>query len=336
MKKQFLLTTTISALALTGCATPPSENFQQYESVLMQKADVEPTKENLAGEKVKVVIFTPDEGVNKLAKNAKGGYSLATTLEKYLAEVGVEIVDRKIAKKLKSEIQLAEAKGKSEYQGPNIADYAITGSISRAQVGASFTERSSWTDDDGDTHVNPAYCKYSARVAGNLKVYKLPALKYSKTISIDDSVSSTTETNNSNCPISASQQQSMVRSAAVEAVKDARTKFQNYFAPKAYVLERRVFEDQSLFKLSAGTNLGFKAGDELKFYGVNASENPFTHEITYEEYPVTEGEVGEGLVYDKSSWVVVDNEKAKNVKLGDFVKISYSKKWHEMKLGDLL
>lgn len=335
MKKTVLLATAISALVLTGCATRPSENFSQYQPVSMQKADILPTKESLAGKKVKVVIFTPDEGGIKLAKKAKAGHSIVSTLEKYLAEAGVEIVDRNIAKQLRKEIQLAESKGKSEYQGPDIANYAVTGSLSTAGVSASFTKRRTRKDKKGKVHVYPAYCKYSAQVSANLKVYKLPGLKYAKTISIDDSISSKTETSNSRCPISASQQQSMVRQAAVESLKDSRTKFQNYFAPKAYVLERRVLEDHSIFKLSAGTNLGFKAGDELKFYSINVSKNPLTGDVSTEEYPVTDGEVEKDLVFDTYAWVTVDNEKAKNIKLGDFVKIEYSKIWTEMSLGDL-
>jgi hypothetical protein len=324
MKKQFLLTTIISALALTGCATT-SDNFTQYQSVSMNKADILPTEESLAGEKFKVVIFTADDGGSKLAKKAKAGYSVATTLEKYMAEAGVEIVDRKLAKILEAEMAAAEDLVESTYQGPDIADYAITGSISTAQVGASFTERSSYKDKKGKIHIIPAYCTYSAQVAANLKLHTLPALTYSKTISIDDSVSSTTDTNNSNCPLSASQQQSMVRSAAVEAVKDSRIEFKNYFSPKAYVLEHRVFEDQDIFKLSAGTNLGFKAGDKLKFYNLRKSINPITNVTTNEESPVTEGKVEKELVFDTYAWVSVDHEKAKNIKLGDFVKISYSK-----------
>lgn len=335
MNKKFLLATSIGTLVLAGCAKLPSDNFSQYQPISMQKADVLPTRDNLMGSKTKVVIFTPDDGGIALAKKAKGGHSIAATLETYLAETGVEIVDRKIAKKLQSEIHLAETKGKSEYQGPDIADYAITGSISTAQVGASFTERKVRTDDDGDTHVTPAKCEFTARVTGNLKLYTLPALAYSKTISIDDSVSSKTETSNSRCPMSVSQERSLVRRAAAKAVKDSRIEFQNFFAPKAYVLERRVYEDQSIFKLSAGTNLGFKAGDELKFYSVNVSENQLTGKISKEEYPVTEGEVAKDLVFDQYAWVMVDNETAKNVKLGDFVKIVYSPDWTEYSLGDL-
>jgi hypothetical protein len=325
MKKKVLLATAISTLVLTGCAELPSEHFSQYRSVSMEKADILPTTESLSRNKTKVVIFTPDEGGIELAKKAKAGHSIATTLEKYLAESGVEIVDRKIAKQLKKELQLAESKGKSEYQGPAVANYAVTGSISTAGVGASFTARSSWTDDDGETHVSPAYCRYSAQVSANLKVYELPGLKYSETISIDDSVSSKTETRNSNCPMSSNQQKSLVRQASEEALKDSRIKFQNYFAPKAYVLEHRAFEEQSLFKLSAGTNLGFKAGDELKFYSISVSKNPLTGDVSNEEYPVTEGEVAEDLVFDKHAWVAVDSEQARNIKLGDFVKIEYSK-----------
>ena len=335
MKKKALFITIISTLVLAGCAKGPGKHFEDFRPVAMQKADILPASGKLKGEKIKVVIFTPDDGGIELAKKSKSGHSIAGTVETLLADAGVEIVDRKIASKLQSEIRLAETKGKSEYQGPDIADYAITGSISTAQVSTRFTKRRSWTSKKGKTYVTPAYCRYTAKVTGNLKLYTLPALTYAKTISINDSASSKTETSNSRCPMSFAQQQSLVRSAAVEAVEDSKVKFQNFFAPKAYVLERRAFEDEDIFKLSAGSNLGFKAGDELNFFSVRESENLLTHEVNREIYPITEGEVVSGLVFDGYVWVAVDHEKADHIRLGDYATVEYTEGFFK-KLDNLI
>ena len=163
--KKLLVISCMSSLAfLGGCASYKIENFDAYSQTTMPQADVMPSVEELKNKKTKIVVFNADDSNIDLAKNAKAGYSIATTLEKHLSEAGTEIVDRNIAKKLQNEIQLAEVKGKSTYQGPSIADYAITGNVSAANIGSKFYERSQWTDKKGKVYVTPAKCKYTAQV----------------------------------------------------------------------------------------------------------------------------------------------------------------------------
>ncbi len=310
---------------LTGCASYKIENFDAYSPSTMLEADVMPSMEELKNKKTKIVVFTADDSNIDLAKSAKAGFSISTSLEKHLSETGAEIVDRNIAKKLKSEIKLAEVKGKSTYEGPSIADYAITGNVSAANIGSKFYERSQYTDKKGKVYVTPARCKYTAQVTANLKVYKLPGLAFSKSVSIDDTVSVSEETRNSNCPYSLNAQQSLVRQAAAAAVKDSRTEFQNYFAPKAYVIERRINEDKNIFKLSRGTDAGFKTGSSVKFYNLEVNRNPLTQEVNAEESSVVEGSVSD-KVGKKHAWVIVDEvEKAGKIRLGDYVKVTYEK-----------
>jgi len=327
--KRILLSVGISSVVLlSGCATKIAHP-STYAKAPLQAADIMPTKDEINGAKLKVVIFNPDDTGIKLAKDAKVGHSIATTLEKYASKAGVEIVDRDLANKLREEIQLAEMQGKPDYQGPNIADYAITGTVSAVNVGAKFTEASSWVDKEGKTHKSPASCKYSANVAANLRIYKLPALNFSKAITIEDSVSSSTETRNSSCAFTQGSAEGLVRQAAVSAVKDARTDFQNHFAAKAFVLERRHNEDGSIFKLSNGEGMGFMPQSDVQFYHLEASENPLTGDISTEEYLVASGTIS-NQVGTNFAWVVVDDEEeAQKIKLGDYVKVQFSKGWHE-------
>lgn len=328
-KKLLVLGCVGSLSVLGGCASHKIEDLNSFSRATMLEADTMPSKEELTNKKVKIVVFNADDSNIALAKSASTGYSIATSLEKHLSLSGTEIVDRKIAKKLQNEIQLAEVKGKSTYQGPSIADYAITGNVSAANIGSRFIERSEWTDKKGKRHVTPAKCRYTAQVSANLRIYKLPGLAYSKTVNIDDSVSVSEETRNSNCPYSVNAQESLLRQAAVEAVDSARTEFQNYFAPKAYVIERRTKDGENIFKLSRGKEAGFTTGSDITFYNLEVTRNPLTHEASTEEYTVLEGTVS-NQVGRNHAWVVVgDNEKASRVKLGDYVKVKYEKSWME-------
>ncbi|MEL0659831.1 hypothetical protein V6255_11850 [Psychromonas arctica] len=323
MKKKLLVVAISATLGLTGCMST-TENIRDYSDVSMQKADILPTKEVINGAKQKIVIFTADTSNSPLAETSHAGTTIATSLETYLAEVGVEIVDRNIASKLRKELALAESKGKSEYNGPDIANYAITGSISNANISYSFNEKHSWVDSDGDRHVNAAYCRFKANVSANLKLYKLPGLAYSKTITTNETVSMKTETTNSRCPISEAAATSLVREAAKEGVEDNKAKFQNFFSPKAYVLERKVNGSKSLFKISAGKNFGFIPESTITFYNLEVKANPLTGDVSTEEYAIVEGTVTANLIGDKFAWILVDDELADQVKIGDYVKVKYS------------
>ena len=238
MMKNVILALGISgAVLLSGCATN-IKHPSAYAKQNLGPTEIMPTKGELTRDRVKVVIFDAEDSNIELAKNAKIGHSVASSLEKHIAITGAEIVDRNIAQQLKQEIQLAEMKGKSDYQGPNVADYAVTGTISTASVGSKFSEATQWQDKEGKWYTNPAKCTYSANVAANLRIYKLPALSFSKAIDIDDSVSTSQETRRSNCPFPSSAQKGLLQKAASEAVNDARTEFQNHFAKLMQIIER--------------------------------------------------------------------------------------------------
>lgn len=324
MKKKLLVVAVSATLGLTGCMQT-KENIREYTDVSMQKADILPSKETLAGAKQKIVIFPADTTDSPLGKLSHTGTAISTALETHLAEVGVEIVDRNIAKKLKKELALAESKGKSQYNGPDVANYAITGNVSNASLSYDFTARKSYTNDDGKTSVTPAHCRFTATVAANLKLYKLPGLAYSKTITTEDKASFSTDTSNSRCPISNASANALIRKAAKAGVESNRAKFQNFFSPKAYVLERKVNGDKSLFKISAGKNFGFKPESTITFYNLEVKANPLTGDVAIEEYAVVEGTITSNLISDHFAWILVDDEYADQVKLGDYVKVKYEK-----------
>jgi len=334
MKKRALIVGLGSAIFLSGCMSTNIRPPSTYTKVSLPPADIMPSKDEVSGTRTKVVIFNAEDGNVELAKSAKIGHSVASSLETYIAETGSEIVDRTIAQKLKEEIQLAEMKGKSEYSGPNIANYAITGTITTANVGSKFQEASQWQDKEGKWYTSPAKCTYSANVKGNLRIYKLPGLSFSKAINIDEGVSTSQETRNSRCPYSQGSQEGLVQQAASAAVKDARIEFQNYFAPKAYILERRQSEGENIFKLSRGKDFGFTAQSDISIFHLEESINPLTQEVNIEEYAIAEGTIS-NEVGQNHAWIVVDEEEASKIKLGDYVKVLYEKSAFES-VGSLL
>jgi len=318
---KLMLPAICGAALLSGCATTiPNPNT--FAKVSLKPTTVMPTKAELSNKNARVVVFSVDDRDIKIAKSAKAGHTLSTELTKHISVTGAEIVDRSIAKKLQKEIALAELKGNNDYKGPNIADYAISGKVSTANTDASFTESSSWKDKKGVWHTIPAKCTYSAEINATMSIYKLPSLKFAKSISVEGSVSTSEDTRNSNCSYSRSAQEGLVRSAATSAINKARTGFQNYFAPKAYVLERRIKEDKNIFKISKGKTYGFTPDSEILFYQAEIANNPITGEESIEEAVISKGTISD-RVGDKHAWIVVDDETASLIKLGDYVKVEY-------------
>lgn len=329
MSKKLVAIAITAAMGVTGCGHT-IVNMSEYSEVSLQKADLLPSKESLAGAKQKIVIF-PAETTESLAQKSKVGMSIATNLETYLSEVGVEIVDRTVATKLKKELQLAEAKGKSQYEGPQVANFTITGNVSNVALSSKFYEYSSRVID-GKLYETAAHCRFSASVSANLKLYKLPGLAYSKTIPVKGTASQNSDTTNSRCPINKENTYSLINKAAQDGVRTGRVEFQNYFAPKAYVLERKIKEGQSIFKISAGKNFGFMPESKITFYNLSVSKNPLTGVASTEEYPVVEGTVTANLIGDDFAWILVDDENADQIKLGDYVKVTYDRS----ALGDMV
>lgn len=331
MKTKILLSALCATAFISGCATK-IDNPNTFAKVSLPATDVMPTKAELANGNAKIVVFPVDDSGIKLAKSANAGHTLSTTVEKYVGVTGAELVDRGIAKQLQKEIQLAEMKGRGEYAGPNVADYAITGKVASANIGSSFTEYKRWKDKKGKWHERPASCTYRAKVTATMSIYKMPSLQFAKAITVEGSVSASEDTRNSRCPYSLNAQQSLVRQASESAVKKARIGFQNYFAPKAYVLERRVKEGQNIFKISKGSPSGFTPDSEISFYQAEIANNPLTGETSMEESVVTKGTISD-RVGNEHAWVVVDEETANLIKLGDYVKVKYEKNWYEVDLG---
>jgi len=325
MKKIWpIIFTTGSALLLSGCLSNPVK-LSDYSARQLIPTDPLPTKEEIKADRARVVIFEPKINGNKVATKAKLDEGVAVALDEHISETGTEIIDRSIAQTLKKELQLAEIKGKSEYTGPNIADYAITGKITEANLDSKFVAASQWQNEKGETYNSPAHCKYTANVKASLRIYKLPALHYLKTIIIEDAERISKDPKGTKCALKQDDKNTLFREAANGAVKKTREEFQNFFAPKAYVLERRAKEDDSIFKISKGKANGFNPDDSVKLYHLDTSTNPLTGEANAHEYEIVTGTIS-NLAGDHHAWVLVEDKNAADqVKLGDYAKAFYEK-----------
>jgi len=325
-------------LLLSSCSTT-IKNFDKYEKQFLSKSSFLPTAENLEGKSPKLVVFPLDENGNDVAKQAGLGTAIANNIENVLTRDRlVEIVDRSAATKLQKEIALAEMNKTGSYKGPKVADYAISGAISNADFSSKYSSGSTYVNPkNGQVVTVPPRFTYSSHAAGNIKVYELPSLTVVENIEFSGEKSrSENVQQKGGITLGAlqiggeqvsgtSRDDGLVRKAGEDAVDEAKTDLKNVFAKKGYILEKRVFEKKTIFKISLGSLDGIKQDNEFEVIGQYEVENAITSQTEIERRIIATGKVSD-KIDPKSSWVVIDDKEKENaIRLGDAVKIKYKK-----------
>lgn len=321
MKRIALLT---MALAMAGCSSTTIKNLDAMQPVNLKPSDIMPSKQALAGKPPRVVVFEGDHGSSDLAKSSKVGATIAREIEKQLAATHVELVDRKLATKLQQELRLAEMKGKAEYQGPEIADIAIVSVVSNASTGSSFTESTSWVDDKGRRHTTPPQCTYGGSVSGSIRVYQMPSMRAATSIELNGKATSSEDSRSSNCGMSKSGAEQMVRAAAANGISSGRSEILNIFAPRGYVIEQRSGDGKHILKITLGSNHGLKRGMKLDVFSISRSVNPLTNEASVDSFVVGNAFVSDKIGND-NAWVIIDKEMIDQVRLGQPVQVQFKK-----------
>ncbi|EJN6828665.1 hypothetical protein ATY37_13840 [Vibrio cidicii] len=302
------------SLLLSGCiSTGPTPICTPDTSVPIANAEV-PTKNS----DDRKVIILPVEMEFKDVANDKIRSIVRSSLESQVIATGTELVDRKLANKLKKEITLAEQSGRYNSKGVPIADYAVLTEVTSVDFKKSFSEESTYKNKKGELIYIPASCHFSVDVSAVAKVVSLPDMALVERIELkgDDSVS--TETRNSSCPISDAGYQGIASKAAAEAVEYSRS-LKTLLAAKAQVLELRQCESGSMVKIGIGADRNVKANDSVAFSKIIKNS-----EGELETFSVGEGEVIDNPQHGikaKYSWVTIEEETALKIRKGDAAQI---------------
>ncbi|MEZ8650371.1 hypothetical protein AB6D92_15445 [Vibrio splendidus] len=306
MLKKTLMASAVLA-TLSGCASV-SEVCTPDTRVEIEAADIQlPSSDD-----TKVVVLPVDlEFKNSASKKMEA--AMRNALETQIDETGANLVDRKIANKVKGEIKLAEQSGRLSSKGVPIADYAVITEITRADLSTKFSERDTYENKDGETKEIPASCSYDFDVEAIAKVVALPSMEVMKRIKLEGDYYSSSETNNSRCPVSESGYGSMAAKAAAEAVEHS-SELSKMLAASAPVLEMRQCAAGTQVRIAMGKQKKIKPGTDIQFSNAMKSMEGET-----EIYPIGEGYVVNNeinAVTDKYSWVVIEEETSLKMKKG--------------------
>ncbi|SQH74578.1 conserved protein of unknown function [Shewanella benthica] len=272
----------------------------------------------------KVVVFEPDLKIDTSAAKQITA-SFYQSLREQVDMTGSKMVDRDLAKKLKSELQIAEASGRYSTEGVPIADYAIFTDIGVANFSREFKAAHNSYDPIEDKRVYvAAACNFEATIEASTRIVSLPDLLTLDQIQFVGDQSFSFDTTNSRCPISQDQVNSMIAKAAKYAVT-RNDDLKNMLAPRASIVEMRQCEAGTMVRIDMGSLQGVVPEWEVDF---------ITHEkvINYAgEVEIETSGYGEGVVINSAehgikpnySWVIIDKEMAGKVKRGDTVKVKF-------------
>ena len=323
---------------VTSC-TPTIKNFDKYQKQFISKSEFMPDEKTLENKLLKVAIFDFEEGDIEVAKQSNLGKSVATNMESILSKYRLaELVDRKATEKLQKEVQLSEMNKTGSYKGPKLADYAVSGSIANANFANKYVAGSTYVNPKtGDVISIPPKFVYSSQVVGNIKIYELPSLTVIDTIELDGK-SVRTENVQQDGGISlggiqiggtqeggVQRDDGLVREAGADAVDEAESAIRNAFAKRGFILEKRTFDGKSIFKVNLGSEDGVKHGDKFELIGQYEVENSITGKSEVERRVVGLGVISD-KIDPKNCWIILeDKKKADVIRIGDMIKMKYSK-----------
>lgn len=311
-------------ILLSGCSTKVG-NLADYQSAPLAQSKFMPT--NLDAGKPKVVVFELSNGKNSSAIQADVGATAATEIERYINESGsVELVDRAAADKLQNEIQLIEMGGTTPYNGPAIANYAISGSISNTGTDTKFVEAVAYKGKDGKIYRTSPSCSYISKVSGLVKIYELPSMRIAFSQNFSDTKSQSEDARGAyDCD--RSDRPELVRAATVDGIEAMRHDLKNFFATKGYISEKRLSSDgkKIIFKVEFGSNDGIQEGDEVSIYTLQENFNAIRKTSTQEEIKLGVAKVSEQITQNACWLLIEDKALADKIRLGDYVKVHYSK-----------
>ena len=242
-----------------------------------------------------------------------------------ISSSGAEMVDPTLATDLKEQIRRYEIRGESSYKS-NLATDAIRIEIAQMNITSSFSEASSYTNSDGKTIRNPASCSFKATVSGFLSIYSVNPLMLMETIPLEGKQSMSVDMNNSNCPLPAGADTSMLRTAAENGAESQKFKkgLFGYFRKNGHVREVRICADQpkaNFVFLSIPPQAGASPGSDVKFFRQYYFEDKLAETSLLRKKIIASGKIVETPNADEA-WVQVDKrEDVQLLQLGDLAEV---------------
>ena len=330
--KIFLIFSAFVLFILSGCATV-IKDFGAYQNAGAPRSPNAPSGDKTQTNQTKVVIY----GIENQDGGKKSSMSrlLSSNIQRLLTQTNVKIIDRSVLETFSEEAILAQTKSGNEGSAAAAAaDYAIKGDIS-GNTSSSFKEgfytyEEAYELEDGTKVPAKAVyhspiCRYNATISGQFEIYSLPDLKQTLVVPLRGSSSATRE---QNAPCQDSTLNKRLLAAAVDRsiTTTQRKRVLNEFAAKGYVRELRKHQKKTgkyIVNITLGRNHGIRQESKIDIYKPQFVIDPLSQKEKIKNKKVAEAVIS-NLVEGDSAWgVIKDEEQAKNISIGDIVKVRY-------------
>jgi hypothetical protein len=329
----------ILALSLVGClATAPTiDDFDAFApDSNMPMCDYPPSADQVKEGGINVEITMFDD-----SKIDKGTIAYRLLKESNLVGVMTDSVENSLVGAVKvintsnerkkaflKILKKCELEGNCKFGAGKPLDYAVMGSINSVDILGEFIqahqERNIFT---GKSYYVPNQCRYNTTVSGSIKIYSFPNVELVSSLPIKNTLLKTMGTTYPQCSRLNSNAIALTRKAAQKAIANISTQLENQMPPKGYIVERRIKQKGSnkayIFRLSIGTNMGLKTGDEVKIYTLESLSDNISKKKIIAKRKIATGKVTDQLG-EQYAWIKVDDPvKAGKLRAGDFVKITH-------------
>ena len=336
IKMRIFLISILVIFSAISCS-PTIKNFDSYQKQFLTKSNFLPSEEAIAGKPPKIAVFNFDENNIETAMQSGLGQFSATNIENIIKKYHLgDLVDRKAVDKLQKEVALSEMKKTGSYKGPQVAEYAVSGSIANAGFSKKYSSGTTYFDPKAGRMISiPPRFSYKGDVAGNITIYELPSMSVVNVVNFSGNKTRTENVqqkggvNLGGLQIGGEQavgidrDDSLVRKAAEDGIDNAVPEIRNALSQKGYILEKRAYKNKSIFKISLGSENGLEMGDKFEISGQFESENSITGKLEVERRVIGDGVVSD-KIDPKTSWVIVNDDAiVSKIRVGDSVKMKY-------------
>lgn len=323
--KYKILTITISISVLSGCFSTKIVNPDNYKSMNMERASVFPTAVQLENRPYKVVVFDINDKGLTLARDAKAGTTVTRELKSQIGQTNAILLGKSGMEELKKAIDTQ----RTDYTNTTEVDYALTGRISVAKYTKEYVAAKRTKAKDGTVHVSDPYCNHGTLLQGKINIYNARTLRLAHSFAISAGSHKNEKLERDQSLLCRDLTKKVINnylwSNGASAVGREDVQLRNFFRPKGYVLEKRIKDNENIFRISIGNSSGVIEDQDAVFYTIKEDKDPVSGKIFQVQNKLGEGTVS-NQVHEKHSWVYIkDKDVASQIKRGDIVKVVYKK-----------
>jgi hypothetical protein len=323
----------LGGLAIAGCATQEIKPHRGAEMELPWAYPETEVKKDYAwfaktkGLMQVAALSISNGGIAQAQKSGAGNLAL-NEVERRVAESGAVLVDRSLATALEPIILECEARGgdcgQAEYGGETVADMAISGKITSAQVTSQFFGEQV-VEKKGKRQVTPARCEFSGSVSAMINLYNVNPLAHVKTLVVDGRAGSSRETNDSRCPMADSEVDGLIASAIRNAVTANAVEVKNYFSPKGMIFRGKAEKQNTYLQVTLPAN-SVEPGTAVKVFRLEKAVHPMTGLVTLEEHGIGEAQIVKAEGENKEAWIQLTRlEEGQEVMKGDRIRVEFKR-----------